>query len=395
MAISRKIENSLEKASWIRRMFEQGLALKQTHGAANVFDFSLGNPNLEPPEQFQVVLERVVRARAPGAHGYMSNAGYPDTRAAIAEFVGREQGVPLTGDNVVLTCGAGGALNVVFKTLLDPGEEVILLAPFFAEYPFYADNHGGVPHHVQTAADFSLDLEAVEAALSEKTKVVLINSPNNPTGKVYDKPAIDALGRLLDYKSREIGKAIYLVSDEPYRKIVYDGVTVPSILAAYADSIVVTSYSKDLSLPGERLGYIAVNPAADAIGPLMNGLVFANRTLGFVNAPATMQQVVRHLQGVSVDPGLYQRKRDLLCDMLAELGYEFVKPQGAFYLFPKAPGGDDVSFVTELLDERVLTVPGSGFGRPGFFRISFCVDDSVLERSRDGFAKVARKHFGS
>jgi len=393
MAIAKKIDGFMEKASWIRKMFEEGMALKQEHGAENVFDFSLGNPNLDPPAEFFEALKRVVEDRVPGAHAYMSNAGYPDTRAAIAQFVGEEQGVGLTAENVIMTCGAGGALNVVFRTLLDPGDEVLVPAPFFVEYRFYIDNHSGVCRLVETGDDFSLDLAAIEAAISEKTKIVLINSPNNPTGAVYSAAVVHGLGDLLREKSREFGKTIYLMSDEPYRKIVYDGVALPSILAAYDNSLVVTSYSKDLSLPGERLGFVVVNPAIDVPGPIMNGLVFSNRTLGFVNAPALMQRVTMQLQGVSVDAGIYQRKRDLLCGMLSELGYEFVTPGGAFYLFPKSPI-DDVEFVKELQAERILVVPGSGFGRANHFRISYCVADSTIERSRDGFAKVAEKHFG-
>ena len=392
MAIAKKIDGFMEKASWIRKMFEEGMALKQKHGADNVFDFSLGNPNLDPPEEFYDALQKVVDARAPGAHAYMSNAGYPDTRAAVAKFVSEEQGVSLSAENVIMTCGAGGGLNVAFKTLLDPGDEVLVPSPFFVEYRFYVDNHGGVCTLVDSAGDFSLDLEAVEAAITDKTKIVLINSPNNPTGKVYDSQAINGLGDLLRQKSRELGKTIYLMSDEPYRKIVYDGLALPSILTAYDNSIVVTSYSKDLSLPGERLGFIAVNPAIDCLGAIMNGLVFSNRTLGFVNAPALMQRVTARIQGASVDAGVYQHKRDLLCGMLSELGYEFVLPGGAFYLFPKSPI-NDVEFVRELQAERILVVPGSGFGRANHFRISYCVADETIERSRDGFARVAERHF--
>ena len=393
MAIAKKIEGFMEKSSWIRKMFEQGMALKQEHGAENVFDFSLGNPNVEPPVEFFETLERVVLERSPGTHVYMSNAGYPETRAAIAEFVSAEQGVALKDKHVIMSCGAGGALNAVFRTLLDPGEEILVPAPFFVEYLFYADNHNASCKLVDTADDFSLDIDKIEQSISEKTKIVLVNSPNNPTGKVYSAGEIEELGRLIDKKSKELGREIYLLSDEPYRKIVYDGLAVPSVLQACDNSIVVTSYSKDLSLAGERLGFVAVNPALSPLDATLNGLIFSTRTLGFVNAPALMQRVTAQLQGVSVDPGVYQRKRDMLCDMLGELGYQFVKPEGAFYLFPKTPI-DDVEFVRELLAERILVVPGSGFGRAGHFRISYCVADSTIERSRDGFARVAEKYFG-
>lgn len=393
MAIAKKIDGFMEKASWIRKMFEEGMALKQKHGADNVCDFSLGNPNLDPPEEFFEALKKVVDERTPGAHAYMPNAGYPETRTAVADFVSKEQGVTLSAEHVVMTCGAGGGLNVVFKTLLDPGDEVLIPSPFFVEYHFYVDNHGGVCKFVETSEDFSLDLAAIEEAITDKTKVVLVNSPNNPTGRVYDAVEIEQLGQLINVKSREYGKTIYLLSDEPYRKISFEGITVPGILSACDNSIVVTSYSKDLSLAGERLGFIVVNPSIEDLNPTLNGLVFANRTLGFVNAPALMQRVTRHLQGVSVDPQIYQQKRDLLCGMLDELGYEFVKPQGAFYLFPRSPV-DDVEFVRELQLERILVVPGSGFGRANHFRMSYCVADSTIERSRDGLAKVAEKYFG-
>ena len=248
MAIAKKILGFMEKASWIRKMFEQGAILKKQYGADNVYDFSLGNPNLEPPEKFFEVLASVVSSRAPGTHGYMSNAGYAETRGAVAEYLSEEHGIEIFGEHVIMTCGAGGALNVILKTLLDPGDEVIVPAPYFVEYDFYIDTFGGVPRPVKTNRDFSLDLAAIEAALSEKTKAVLINSPNNPTGKVYSQETISGLGRLLATKSRQQpGREIYLVSDEPYGKIVYDGIKVPSIFQAYANSLMATSYSKDLS----------------------------------------------------------------------------------------------------------------------------------------------------
>lgn len=382
----------MENASWIRRMFEQGTILKKQYGQENVFDFSLGNPNLEPPEKFFEVLDSLIRERTPGRHGYMSNAGYAETRTAVADYLSDEHGIELFGEHIVMTCGAGGALNVVLKTILDPGDEVIVPVPYFVEYNFYIDNFNGVCKLVPTAGDFSLDLGAIETAVSEKTKAVLINSPNNPTGRVYDEKTIRGLGLLLEKKSKYLGKEVYLISDEPYSKIVYDGIKVPSILQAYRNSIIVTSYSKDLSIPGERLGFIAVNPGLTPAQELANGLIFSNRTLGFVNAPATMQRVVQHLQGISVDVTVYKRKRDRLCSMLGDLGYSFSKPEGAFYLFPKAPI-EDVAFVKELQEERILCVPGSGFGCPGFFRMAYCVDDRVIEGSAPGFAKLARKYF--
>ncbi|MBW2673239.1 MAG: aminotransferase class I/II-fold pyridoxal phosphate-dependent enzyme, partial [Deltaproteobacteria bacterium] len=258
MAISRKIEESMSKSSWIRRMFEDGIRLKEKYGAENVFDFSLGNPNVDPPDRFRELLMEVVGecGCTPGAHMYMPNVGYADTRSEIAAHLSAEHSVSLSADHIIMTCGAGGALNVVFKTLFDPGDEIIIPKPFFAEYTFYVDNHDGIPVFVETNEDFSLNLDAIEKAMTDRTKVILINSPNNPTGKVYDQASIEGLSALIEEKQREFDTQIYLLSDEPYSTIVYDGITVPSILKACKNSLMVTSYSKSLSIPGERIGYI-------------------------------------------------------------------------------------------------------------------------------------------
>jgi aspartate aminotransferase len=391
MAISKKVRGFMEKASWIRKMFEQGAKLKNQYGEKNVFDFSIGNPYLDPPEEFFEVLEQVSKDRTKGVHGYMSNAGYPETRNAIAEYLSEEHAMEIFGEHIIMTCGAGGGLNVIFKTILDPGDEVIVPAPYFVEYGFYVDNFGGILKTVPTKNDFSLDLAEIEKAISEKTKAVLINSPNNPTGRIYDKSTIDGLGLILKQKSSEYNKEIYLISDEPYSKIVYDNIPVPSILQSYTNSMIVTSYSKDLSIPGERLGFIAVNPSLEPLSEMLSGLIFSNRTLGFVNAPAIMQRVVKDIQGLSGDMDIYRQKRDLLCDMLFDLGYKFTKPEGAFYLFPKSPI-DDIEFVNELQEEKILVVPGSGFGCPGYFRISYCVEDSVIKGAQKGFKKLAGKY---
>jgi aspartate aminotransferase len=276
--------------------------------------------------------------------------------------------------------------------LLDPGDEVMIFAPYFVEYHFYVENHQGVSKVVPTDAQFNLDLEAIAQALSPRTKMVLINSPNNPSGVVYPATTIQALGELLQQKQAAFGTQIYLVSDEPYKKLLYDGMTYPEVSLYYANSIVVTSHAKDLALPGERIGYIATNPACTEAYELQDGLSFANRTLGFVNAPALMQHVVTQLQGVTIDMSQYERKRDLLCTNLAAMGYQFVKPQGGFYLFPRTPIPDDVGFVKALLQRRILTVPGSGFGTPGYFRIAYCVEDQTIEHALDGFREVAKEY---
>jgi aspartate aminotransferase len=373
-------------------MFEQGAQLKKQFGAERVFDFSIGNPNLEPPKEFFDVLQNEASTRAPSRHGYMPNVGYTDAREKVAEYVSEQHGLDLFPEHIVLTCGAGGALNVLFKTLLDPGDEVIVPSPYFVEYDFYISNHGGICTTVPTEDDFSLNTAAIAAAITDRTKAVLINSPNNPTGRIYSFETLRTLGNVIADASRRLKREIYLISDEPYSKIVFDNAVVPSVLQICPNSILVTSYSKDLSIPGERIGYIAVNPALEPLDDLMNGLAFAQRTLGFVNAPAIMQRVIARMQGVSVDTSLYQRKRDLLCGLLKDLGYSFVRPEGAFYLFPRSPVDDDVQFVRDLLQERILVVPGSGFGRSGHFRIAYCVEDAVITGAANGFERVAKKY---
>lgn len=391
MAVSKKIEGMITKSSWIRKMFEDGIRLKQQFGAENVFDFSLGNPNVPPPPELKKALLDVAKDERPGVHAYMPNAGYPETRAAVASKLSRDHGVKLAADHVIMTCGAAGALNVILKTLLDPGDEVIIPAPYFVEYQSYVDNHGGAVRLVKSKEDFSLDLWAVEEAITEKTKAVLINTPNNPTGRVYDEASIRALASLLEDRGKKIGRAIHLISDEPYDKIVYDGISVPSLLKAYRHSLIANSYSKTLSIPGERIGFIAVNPATDSLDLMLGGLVMCNRTLGFVNAPAFIQRVLPRVLEVEVNVAEYQRKRDLLCEGLAACGYEFTKPEGAFYLFPKSPIADDVEFVRALQKKNILTVPGSGFGAPGYFRIAYCVEDKTIVDSLKGFGEVIRQ----
>jgi len=388
MAISKKMNDFAQSSSWIRKMFEEGARLKAEFGAENVFDFSLGNPDLSPPPEFQQALVELAQKDSPGSHAYMPNGGYPFVREAVAARISTEQGVTLSADEMLMTCGAAGGLNVTLKALLDPGDEVIILTPFFVEYKFYIDNHGGVSKVVSTDDSFDLDLGAIEAAVNEKTKAIIINSPNNPTGQIYSKESLAELGKILATASQKYSSAIFLVADEPYRKIVFDNNEVPSIMQAYANSIVVSSYSKDLSLPGERIGYIALHPEIDEKTPLIGALTLANRILGFVNAPALMQRVVAELQGASVDNTIYTRRREVFCKILADTGYEFMPPKGAFYVFPKSPIADDAEFVSRLQDQKILAVPGRGFGAPGYFRLAFCVDDSVIERSVEGFRKA-------
>jgi aspartate aminotransferase len=392
MTIAQNIQTILKRSSWIRKMFEEGARMKARYGAENVYDFSLGNPNLNPPENFNQVLRSLIDQPVDGAHGYMPNTGYPAVRKAVAAYLSSEQQVDLTENDIIMTCGAAGALNVIFKAILDYGDEVITPTPCFVEYGAYTANHGGVLKTVGTKDDFTLDIEAIAQAISEKTKAVLINFPNNPTGQIYSGESLAALGELLASKSKALDRTLYLISDEPYRKITYDNHTVASIFPCYAESIVATSYSKDLSIPGERIGFLAVNPQAAYKTDLLNAMALTIRILGFVNAPALMQRAVASLQGSSVDIAFYARKRELLCNGLAERGYEFIKPAGAFYLFPKSPIVDDVKFVGELQEERILAVPGSGFYGPGHFRLAFCVTDETITGSLPAFERVMQKY---
>ena len=391
MAVSRKIAVSLENSSWIRRMFEAGAVLRATHGADRVSDLSLGNPDVEPPAAFQTALEDAVAARVAKKHGYMPNAGYPEVRARVAHQVAAEQGVAVSGDQVVMSCGASGAMNSALKAILDPGAEVIASIPCFMEYVSYVDNHGGTLVMAPSRPDFDLDVDAIEARITSRTAALIINSPNNPTGRIYPEATLRRLAGMLVEAGRKLGRAVYLLSDEPYRKLAYGGAQVPGIMALYPHSIVLSSYSKDLSLPGERIGFAAVNPAAEDATKLVDGIILATRILGYVNAPALMQRVVCSLQGLSVDVEIYRRKRDVFCSALASMGYQFAVPEGAFYIFPRAPGGDDLEFVKALQEELVLVVPGRGFSLPGWFRIAYCVDSPVIERSLPGFERVIRK----
>ncbi|MFW8601372.1 pyridoxal phosphate-dependent aminotransferase [Desulfobacterota bacterium M19] len=387
MAIARKMEEFARNSSWIRKMFEEGAKMKARYGADNVFDFSLGNPDLPPPPQFTTVLRQLAADETPGMHKYMPNGGYQAVREKMADKIGGEQEVKLDFNDIIMTCGAAGAINVTLKAILDPGDEVIILSPFFVEYKFYIDNHGGVSRVIKTADDFDLDCDAVIAAVNERTKAIIINSPNNPTGQIYSGAKIHKLGHILEAASAKFG-TIYLISDEPYRKIVFDDFTVPSIFKNYTNSIIASSFSKDLSLPGERIGFIAVNPEAEAHDSLLEAMTLANRILGFVNAPALMQRVVAELAQTSVDCGIYQRRRQLFCDILSEAGYRFQPPKGAFYIFPQSPMKDDVEFLKILQKEKILAVPGQGFGCPGYFRLAFCVEDEVIKASAAGFKRA-------
>ena len=389
MPISQKISDKLKSSSWIRKMFEEGLQMKQKYGAGNVFDLSLGNPVVEPPTEVRQAIKSAVNDSGQGLHRYMPNAGLHDVREAIAQTLSMEAGCKeLAADHIVMVCGAAGGLNITLKTLLDPGEEVIVFSPFFVEYLFYSENHGGKTITVPTNEDFSLNFNALREALSPKTKAVIINSPNNPTGVVYSRKMLKELASVLNKYSSDNNNPIYLISDDPYKKIVFDGVETPNILELYENSIYITSHSKDLAIPGERIGYVAVHPKCADAENLMSGLIFCNRVLGFVNAPALIQRAIKNVQNVSVDAELYRKKRDFLYAELIRIGYSVVKPQGAFYFFPKSPLKDEVVFTQKLAEKKVLVVPGRGFGSPEYFRISYCLPDQVLEGSIAGFEEA-------
>lgn len=391
--LSQKFDGFLQNSSMIRRMFEAGIQLRKEHGADKVFDFSLGNPDLPPPPQVADGLRELAEhVNEPFSFGYMPNAGFPWALEMMAGYLAKEQGVTVEPGQVMLSCGAAGALNAFFKAVLNPGDEVLCIAPYFVEYGFYIDNHGGVLKPVDSKEDFSLDLAAVEAAFTPKTRAIIVNSPNNPTGQIYSKVELQALAGILRKKSAEYGRPIFLASDEPYRFLAYDGAEVPSVLPLYEYSVVLGSFAKNLSLPGERIGYLLVSPDMPERERLMGGAIMANRILGYVNPPLVGQYILKYALGHNVDLGIYAGRREAMAEVLENAGYEFQTPRGAFYFFPKAPGGDDKKFVERLTQELVLAVPGSGFGRAGHFRLAFCVSEDVIRRSADGF-KRARDAF--
>ena len=390
--VTSEIAGYLNNSSMIRKMFEAGLELKKQYGEDNVYDFSLGNPDLPPPEAVhQALMKITAKVEQPFSIGYMPNAGYPEVREKQALQVSREQGVEVKGANVVMTCGAAGGMNVLFRSVLNPGDEVLCPAPYFVEYGFYTGNFGGKLIPVPTnPVDFSLDLEAFERAFSSKTRAVIINSPNNPTGRIYTRDEMEALCNLMREMERRYNRTVYLISDEPYRFLNFDGVEIPSYFKLYEHSIIIGSYSKNLSLAGERIGYIAVNPALKECALLMSGLILSNRILGFVNAPAIAQQILIDAIGSEVDLEIYRARRTAMKEVLDAAGFEYFMPQGAFYFFPKSPVADESKLVDALVKERVLVVPGTGFGGKGFVRLAFCVSEKTISGSKESFIRAMR-----
>ena len=390
--VTEQMEQFLAGGAWIRRIFEYGLELKKQYGEDAVCDFSLGNPDLPPPAVVgECLADLAGQADKPFAFGYMPNPGYPAVRAALAGHLATEQNGAVAADDLLLTCGAAGGINVFFRSVLTPGDEVICPIPYFVEYSFYAGNFGGVLKPVATKPEtFELDIAAIEAAITPRTRVVMINSPNNPTGQVYSEATLRELAAMLTRASAGRERPIFLLADEPYRFLAYDGIEVPPVLPLYPYAVVIGSFSKNLSLPGERVGYVVVSPLLEGREQLVAAMVIANRILGFVNAPAVGQALLLRALGHAVDRTVYARRREAMAGVLTRAGYEFTMPRGAFYFFPKSPDPDELVFLDRLSAERVLAVPGRGFGLPGYFRLAFCVDEAVINRSEAGFVRARR-----
>lgn len=386
---SEEIVKGLGNSSWIRLMFEEGARLASIYGADKVYDYSIGNPYAEPPAEVIESLRKHVLSDEKGMHRYMSNAGFPDVREKIAKSLEKDSKVALTAENIVMTVGAAGALNVVLKSLLNPLEEVIVFAPYFVEYNAYVGNFGGRTVVVgPDTTTFEPKLDAFEKAITPKTKAIIINNPNNPTGVVYKESTLRAIEEILQRKQKELGTTIYVLSDQPYAEIVYDNTKVPNMLSIFQNAIVVNSFSKSLGLAGERIGYIAASSRIEDVDLFMKACAYCNRTLGFVNAPGLFQKVVADSIDARVDVEGYEKRRNFLYENLTRLGFECVKPQGAFYLFPKALMADDVEFVKRAMKYNLLLVPGSGFGYPGYFRMSYCVKFDMIERSIPAFEQL-------
>lgn len=400
MAIAPHIKETINSkgASVIRKMFEEGVALRKLYGAENVFDFSIGNPDLEPPQEVLDAIKEVAASTEKGRHGYMPNAGYQSTRQAMADKVSMEQGVKLTWENTVMSVGAASALNAIFKAILSPGDEVVVPSPFFAEYTNYVKNYNGVLIPVPTVKDeFSLDIDAIKKALNEKTAAILINSPNNPTGKIYTNKEIIALTDALKEHGKKTGRMPYLICDEPYRAITYDGKEVSSVFPYYDNAVIASSFAKNLSLPGERMGYIAVNPSCEDAAEFIAAVTFTTRVLGCVNAPAFFQRVVEKSWNAKVDYSSYANRCVQISKVVGDAGIQYTKPEGAFYLWCKVPAkpdenpesiGNDFEFTDHLKKYNILAAPGTGFGCAGYFRLSYCVAESTILNSAKAFKQA-------
>ena len=394
--ISQKIQKALQGSSAIRAMFVEGNELAARVGRENVYDFSLGNPATPAPAALNEAIKQLVDETDPLVlHGYMDNAGYPDVRQAVAENLNKRFGTAFTSHNIVMTVGAAGGLNIIFKTILDPGDEVIVFAPYFGEYKSYAANFDA--EVVEVAPDFETfqpDLMAFEKAINEKTKAVIVNTPNNPTGVIYHEETMKKMAEILEKKEKEIGHEIYLISDEPYRELAYDGVEVPYVTKYYADTVVCYSYSKSLSLPGERIGYLVIPDEFTDSEAVFTAATIANRVLGCVNAPSLMQRVIKRCieADARVNLEAYDKNRNLLYQGLKKLGFSCIKPEGAFYLFVKAPEPDEKAFCARAQKHNLLLVPGSSFACPGYVRIAYCVSEDQITRAMSAFEALAQEY---
>ncbi len=392
--ISNKMVDLVKGSSVIRAMFEEGKALAKKYGAENVYDFSLGNPNVAPPQAVEDAIVDIVRNEEPlKLHGYMSNAGYEDVRATVAESLNGRFGTSFNENNIIMTVGAASGLNVIFKTLLNPGDEVITFSPYFGEYKNYVSNYDGVLVEISpNTDDFQPGLSELKEKITAKTKCVLVNSPNNPTGVVYSEKTIKELAEILEDKQKEFGTSIYIVSDEPYRELVYGDVEVPYITKYYRNTIVGYSYSKSLSLPGERIGYLVIPTEVDDYSDVFAAASVATRILGYVNAPSLMQRVVAECINEKTDISYYDRNRNELYEGLKKLGFTCQKPEGAFYLFMKTPVPDDKEFVAAAKKYNILVVPGSSFGCAGYVRIAYCVAYETIVNSLPKFEELAKEY---
>jgi len=394
--ISEKMKPLVANNSVIRQMFEEGQKMAEQFGAENVFDFSLGNPNVPAPKEVNEAIVDIVNSVNPvKVHGYMSNAGFPETRKAIADNLNERFGTSFGVNNIIMTVGAGSALNVILKTMLNPGEEVICLAPYFVEYGNYIRNYDGVPVVISANPEggFMPRFDELESKITPKTRALIINNPNNPTGVIYPETVIEELTALLQKKQEEFGTVIYLISDEPYRELAYGGKDVPFLTKYYDNTIVGYSYSKSLSLPGERIGYIVIPDESDQATEFIEAATISNRISGSVNAPSLIQLVIERCVDAKCEVGYYERNGRTLYEGLTKLGFECVEPQGAFYLWMKSPVEDEKAFVAKAKEYNILMVPGSSFAGPGYVRLSYCVSYEQIERSLPKFAELAKEYF--
>ena len=396
--ISKKMENMVANSSAIRAMFEEGNRLAKLYGAENVFDFSLGNPNVPAPAAVKKAIREILEEEDPIVlHGYTnSNAGYEDVRQAVAESLNERFGTAFAAHNITMTVGAAGGLNVIFKALLNPGDEVIAFAPYFGEYRSYTNNYDGVMVEISpNTVDFQPKLDEFEAKITPKTKIVIVNTPNNPTGVVYSEETIRKLASIMEAKQKEFGTEIYLVSDEPYRELAYDGVAVPYLTKYYANTIVGYSYSKSLSLPGERIGYVAVNPACEDAETMINMCGQISRGIGHNCPPSIIQLAVAQVLDKTADLSVYETNMNILYKELLDLGFTCVKPGGTFYIFPKALEEDAKVFSQKALKYDLVLVPGDSFGAPGYFRMAYCVDTEKVERSLEALRKFVKTEYAT